>query len=57
MWAKIVVGDGRLRYCVEALNADIELSHDRVGIVVPEVLHRVEPLGAVRFYVEFYRAP
>ncbi len=57
VWAKIVVGDGRLRYCVEALNADIELSHDRVGIVVPEVLHRVEPLGAVRFYVEFYRAP
>jgi len=24
---------------------------------VPEVLHCVEPLGAVRFFVEFYRAP
>ena len=57
VWAKIVVVDGRLRYCVDALNADVELSRDRAGIVVPEVLHHVEPLGAVRFYVEFYRAP
>ncbi len=57
VWAKIVVIDGRLRYCVDALNTDVELSQDRIGIVVPEVLHHVEPVGAVRFYVEFYRAP
>ncbi len=57
VWAKIVVVEGRLRYRVDALNTDIELSQDRVGIVVPEVLHHVEPIGTVRFYVEFYRAP
>ena len=57
VWARIVVVDGRLRYCVAALNTDVELSPDRAGIVVPEVLHYVAPIGAVRFYVEFYRAP
>ena len=57
VWARIVVIHGRLRYCVDALNTDVELSQDRTGVVVPGVLHHVEPVGAVRFYVEFYRAP
>lgn len=57
VWAKVIVIEGRLRYRVDALNTDMELSQDRVGIVVPEVRHRVEPIGTVRFYVEFYRAP
>ncbi len=57
VWARVVVLSGRLRYCVDALNTDVELSQDRTGIVVPEVLHHVEPIGAVRFYVEFYRTP
>ena len=56
-WAKITVLEGKLRYRVAALGADSELSADNVGIVVPEVLHHVEPLGAARFFVEFYRAP
>jgi tellurite methyltransferase len=57
VWAKIVILQGRLRYRVESLNLDVELSQQSVGIVVPEVLHRVEPLGEVRFFVEFYRSP
>ena len=57
MWAKIVVVDGRLRYRVDALNTDVELSPGRAGVVIPEVLHHVAPVGAVRFHVEFYRAP
>ncbi|BCT69171.1 DUF3565 domain-containing protein [Nitrosospira sp. NRS527] len=56
-WAKITVLEGKLRYCVAALGADMELSTDNVGVVVPEVPHHVEPLGAARFFVEFYRAP
>ncbi|MDN5752015.1 MAG: DUF3565 domain-containing protein [Nitrosospira sp.] len=56
VWAKIMVAEGKVRYRVPALKADIELSPDRIGIVVPEVLHSVEPLGAVRFFVEFYKA-
>jgi tellurite resistance-related uncharacterized protein len=56
VWARINVIDGRLRYRVAALDADFELAAGTPGIVIPEVLHHVEPVGAVRFYVEFYRA-
>lgn len=57
VWAKINVLEGKLRYRVSALDVDMELSPGKLGIVVPEVLHNVEPLGPVRFFVEFYRAP
>ncbi|MDQ3185097.1 MAG: DUF3565 domain-containing protein [Pseudomonadota bacterium] len=57
IWAKIIVAEGKVRYRVSALDADMELSQDKIGIVVPEVLHNVEPLGATRFFVEFYKAP
>ena len=57
VWAKIIVEEGKVRYRVPALEADMELSPDKIGIVVPEVLHNVEPLGAIRFFVEFYKAP
>ncbi len=56
VWAKITVAEGKVCYRVPALKVDIELSPDRVGIVVPEVLHSVQPLGEVRFFVEFYKA-
>ena len=57
VWAKIHVAAGRLRYCLEDSGVTTELAAGDVGIVVPEVPHHVEPLGAVRFAVEFYRAP
>ena len=47
--------EGALRYQVDALGASFELTPELPGIVVPEVLHHVAPVGAVRFYVEFYR--
>ncbi len=57
VWAKIHVLEGKLRYRVEALGRELELSPETPGIVVPEVLHYVEPVGRVRFFVEFWRAP
>jgi tellurite methyltransferase len=57
VWGKIVVEEGRLRYRVGPLHVDVELSPGNGGVVIPEVLHSVEPLGPVRFFVEFYRAP
>lgn len=57
VWAKIIVEEGKVRYRVPALEADMELSQDKIGIVVPEVPHNVEPLGATRFFVEFYKVP
>lgn len=56
VWALIHVVEGRLRYrCLEPLSEQI-LSPGVTGIVRPEEAHEVEPLGAVRFYVEFYSA-
>ncbi|MSR13288.1 MAG: DUF3565 domain-containing protein [Gammaproteobacteria bacterium] len=55
VWAKIVVLEGGLRYTVDALNATFILDRTTTGTVQPEVLHHIAPLGAVRFYVEFYR--
>ncbi len=55
-WGKIVVLEGQLRYRI--LEPDLELldlSAENYGVVEPTILHEVEPLGEVRFYVEFYR--
>ena len=57
VWARIVVLEGTLRYTVDALKTHFNLSSTVSGVVIPEVLHRVDPQGAVRFYVEFYAAP
>jgi len=57
VWGKIVVHAGTLRYHVDALGRRFDLVPGTPGIVVPEVPHHVEPLGAVRFHVEFWAAP
>jgi tellurite resistance-related uncharacterized protein len=54
-WGKIVILEGRLRYRIlEPEVEEIELSPERHGIVEPAVPHEVEPIGHVRFYVEFF---
>lgn len=57
VWAHIVVLEGRLRYRCPALRWDQVLDGTQPGVVVPEILHSVEPQGAVRFYVEFLHVP
>jgi tellurite resistance-related uncharacterized protein len=58
-WGLIHVELGELRYVVaDARRPGSEriLTPDREpGVVEPTILHRVEPLGSVRFYVEFLR--
>ena len=54
MWAQILVLEGRLRYVVDEPALTTELGPDRPGVVPPEAQHRVEPLGPVRFQVEFW---
>jgi tellurite resistance-related uncharacterized protein len=58
-WGLIHVLQGRLAYritdprrppCETVLTAEGE-----PGVVEPTILHEVEPLGPVRFYVEFLR--
>lgn len=56
VWARIEVLEGGLRYRI--LEPQLEehvLTPGRAGIVAPEVPHEVEPLGSVRFFVEFLR--
>ncbi len=55
VWARIVILEGTLHYQIDALNTSFDLTPEQPGIVVPQMLHHVAPVGAVRFYVEFYR--
>jgi len=55
VWARIVVREGALRYHVDRFDVHVDVTPDAPAIVVPEVPHHIEPLGAVRFHVELYR--
>ena len=56
VWAKVHVLQGRLRYTVHPpLAREFLLEPKNGGIIVPEVRHHVEPIGPVRFYIEFHR--
>lgn len=58
-WGLIHVAEGRLRYRVtdpHRHSFETVLSPETApGIVEPTIRHHVEPLGPVRFQVEFYR--
>lgn len=58
-WALIHVLEGRLAYrIVDSRRPASEtiLTPDAApGVVEPTVLHEVQPLGPVRFYVEFHQ--
>ena len=57
VWAKIHVLEGALEYRIEdPVNACFTLTKGQVGIIVPEVRHRVAPGRTVKFFVEFWRA-
>ena len=58
VWGRICVLEGQLRYRI--LASEIEervLRRGSPGVVEPEVPHEVEPVGEVRFFVEFLRRP
>jgi len=58
-WGLIHVEHGTLRYSVtdpRRIPTEIDLiPAAEPGVVEPTILHHVEPLGAVRFHVEFLR--
>ena len=57
VWARIHVVSGALRYHVGApVHRAFLVETAATAVIVPEVPHRVETLGAVRFFVEFWRA-
>ena len=60
-WGLIHVLEGRLAYRVtdprRPASEAILTADDEPGVVEPTILHEVEPIGPVRFYVEFLHAP
>lgn len=56
VWGRIVILEGRLQYTInEPVEKVVILDNNNHGVVEPTIMHEVKPLGAVRFYVEFYR--
>lgn len=56
VWGRICVLDGTLRYRILAPDLEeIRLVPGKDGVVEPEIPHEVEPVGEVRFFVEFMR--
>jgi tellurite resistance-related uncharacterized protein len=56
-WALIHVLEGRLTYRAFDPDSETMLAPDVPGVIVPCQKHEVEPVGAVRFFVEFYAKP
>jgi len=58
-WGLIHVLEGRLAYRItdprRPASETILSPESEPGVVEPTILHEVEPLGKVRFYVEFLR--
>lgn len=57
VWGRIHVVSGALRYHVgEPVDHAIPVAAPATAVIVPGMPHRVEALGPVRFFVEFWRA-
>ena len=58
VWGRIHVFEGGLTYHVDApIHRSFRVGPQSSAVIVPEVRHRVEPVGAVRFFIEFARVP
>ncbi len=55
VWGVIHVVSGELQYDIPSRDESHILDPEHPGLVEPTVTHRVTPLGAVEFYVEFHR--
>ena len=56
VWALIHILEGQLQYRILAPLSEQILTPERPGIVRPGQPHEVQPMGPVRFYVEFHAA-
>lgn len=54
VWGLICMDEGEMEYVIEGKETHI-LSPDNKGVIEPEVLHHIKPMGKVSFYVEFYK--
>lgn len=54
VWALIHVIEGSLRYRILEPASETVLTPQRPGVIQPDQPHEVEPLGAMKMYVEFH---
>jgi tellurite resistance-related uncharacterized protein len=56
VWGRIRIIEGALRYRITEPLVEVHLlTTDAPGVVEPQVRHEVEPVGPVRFCVDFFR--
>ncbi len=55
VWGVIRVLDGQLRYVVTEPASELILEPGHPGLIYPDQLHFVEPIGPMRMQVEFYK--
>ncbi len=55
VWGLIHVEEGQLEYTIGENEVHVLTPEGSKGVVAPEELHRVKPLGEVKFKVEFHR--
>ena len=57
-WALIHVLEGHVRYVIHSEPNETQLlGVGEFGVIEPEVLHHVEPVGPLSMFVEFHRVP
>ena len=54
VWGVLCVTKGELEYAIENAETHI-ITPEKQGIIEPEVLQHIRPLGVVNFYIEFYK--
>jgi tellurite resistance-related uncharacterized protein len=55
VWGLIVIEEGELEYEIIQDSEKHVLNSNIRGVIEPTVEHRIRPLGAVKFHVEFYK--
>ncbi|MCB0272442.1 MAG: DUF1971 domain-containing protein [Bdellovibrionales bacterium] len=54
-WGHICVTEGVLEYTTLDDQKTYTLTPEQSGVVEPEIKHKIQPKGEVRFYIEFYK--
>lgn len=54
VWARVHIIEGRLRFRDAVTGSERVLEQGSHPVIFPQRLHEVEPLGAVRFFIEFW---
>lgn len=54
VWGLIRINEGELEYTIDDKEIHV-LTPEMQGVIEPEIVHHIKPLGAVSFFIEFYK--